>query len=269
MRRKCFLKIYLAARWLYSISLEKFRLSEQFYLYLARKKFLYPKFPYFEGLNANPKRLLDIITWNNAIGFEIVVETGTFEGATTYLFSIVFQNATIYTSETNRLFYDKAKKKLKHKPNVQQYLMDSGDMLRKNQVELINKRTFFYLDAHWGSNLPILDELDICLKGKHAMIMIDDFRVPHDAGFGYDSYGDLGVLELDFISQTLAKHKVDIVYFPRSVKDYPAGKTGRKLYDKSIPQGISPSRGFIIITKDKAMLDSLENMPHLIRHTLC
>jgi hypothetical protein len=34
-----------------------------------------------------------------------------------------------------------------------------------------------YLDAHWGDDLPLLDELEIVLKAKpEALILIDDFE---------------------------------------------------------------------------------------------
>jgi hypothetical protein len=46
----------------------------------------------------------------------------------------------------------------------------------------------FYLDAHWESHLPLLDELKhIAASGVNAVIAIHDFYVPN-SGFGFDTY---------------------------------------------------------------------------------
>jgi hypothetical protein len=59
---------------------------------------------------------------------------------------------------------------------------------------------FFYLDAHWEAHLPLRDELRIiAINWKDALILIDDFCVDDDPGYGYDDYGPMGSLTLDYI----------------------------------------------------------------------
>ena len=51
-------------------------------------------------------------------------------------------------------------------------------------------RLFFYLDAHWGKDLPLQKELALILEQFETFaIMIDDFEVPGDPGYGFDDYG--------------------------------------------------------------------------------
>jgi hypothetical protein len=49
---------------------------------------------------------------------------------------------------------------------------------------------FFHLDAHWEGDLPLQEEIEIILgRFPNFLIMIDDFRVPGDSGYGFDDYG--------------------------------------------------------------------------------
>ena len=65
------------------------------------------------------------------------------------------------------------------------------------------RRPLFYLDAHWYSKLPLVDELRTILHFAGSFIVvIDDFRVPDDVNFGFDCYGS-SVLEWGLIEQVL------------------------------------------------------------------
>lgn len=46
-----------------------------------------------------------------------------------------------------------------------------------------------YLDAHSNAlkTQPLIDEVAICLERGRCAVVIDDFRIPNDPGFGYDS----------------------------------------------------------------------------------
>src|SRR5258705_166432 len=50
---------------------------------------------------------------------------------------------------------------------------------------------FFYLDAHWDADAPVREELRIIAGHRpDVVMMIDDFCVPDDAGYGFDAqYG--------------------------------------------------------------------------------
>lgn len=49
---------------------------------------------------------------------------------------------------------------------------------------------FFYLDAHQPGNVPLSDELDLIFRNwQQPVVMIDDFEVPGDPGYGFNEYG--------------------------------------------------------------------------------
>jgi hypothetical protein len=51
------------------------------------------------------------------------------------------------------------------------------------------RRPLFYLDAHWGADPPLTGELEEIAAGwSDAVAVIDDFQVPGDDGYRYDTY---------------------------------------------------------------------------------
>lgn len=59
---------------------------------------------------------------------------------------------------------------------------------------------FFYLDAHWQDDVPLAEELElIAASWSDPVIMIDDFQVPDDQGYGFDSYRNGLSLTLDYL----------------------------------------------------------------------
>ena len=78
-------------------------------------------------------------------------------------------------------------------PQVRLFLGDSPvilDQLTKTGLHP-NDLTFFYLDAHWRDALPLREELRI-IATQHAcaVVMVDDFKVEDDSGYGFDIYGN-------------------------------------------------------------------------------
>lgn len=72
---------------------------------------------------------------------------------------------------------------------------------------------FFYLDAHWGEDLPLRDELEIIFsKWKRPIVMVDDFQVPN-SDYGFDDYGPGKALNLSYIEPVVSDHKIS-VFFP-------------------------------------------------------
>ena len=68
-------------------------------------------------------------------------------------------------------------------------------MLRKrtsgfwNAVDeaVVKSGVFFYLDAHWGHEHPLREEVTMIMQHwRESIIMIDDFQVPDDDGYGCD-----------------------------------------------------------------------------------
>ena len=72
---------------------------------------------------------------------------------------------------------------------------------------------FFYLDAHWNADLPLAEELEIIFsRCPAAIVAIDDFKVPFDAGYGYDDYGPDKALTADYVTQTMHQHGLCAFY---------------------------------------------------------
>jgi hypothetical protein len=72
----------------------------------------------------------------------------------------------------------------------------------------------FYLDAHWYADLPLRDEIRTIQENwTDFIVLIDDFEVPGDAGYGADRYGKTR-LSLGYVADLITEAGID-VYFPR------------------------------------------------------
>ncbi len=150
-----------------------------------------------ENIGFNGQKIRKMI-FNNLceiFNFEAILETGTFTGNTSgYMAKTT--GLPVYTSESNSILVALARKRLAEIGNVNCNLMDSREFLKVLAAkDISSKRVFIYLDAHCHDDLPLKQEIEmICQTWKEFVIMIDDFQVPGDAGYGYDSYGDKKVL---------------------------------------------------------------------------
>ena len=71
----------------------------------------------------------------------------------------------------------------------------------------------FLPDAHWNDDLPLAEELEIVFShNSNAVVMVDDFRVPGDSGYGYDDYGPSKSLQQSYISPVLEAHNLAALY---------------------------------------------------------
>lgn len=119
-----------------------------------------------------------------------IVETGTFLGTST-VFMAGF-GLPVFSCEHYPRFFQYSFQRLGHLPNVTLAYSDSRLFLHGlfDGATLPAGRTLFYLDAHWKNDLPLWEEIDLIFsKQPQAVIIIDDFRVPKDRGYGYDDYG--------------------------------------------------------------------------------
>jgi hypothetical protein len=124
-------------------------------------------------------------------GIRAVVETGTYRGTTTLFLSHVFA-APVYSVEIDPRSYYFARLRTRGIANVRLSLGDSRQFLHAlaHDREIPKEDAFFYLDAHGPGSLPLPEELDlICRVWSHPLIMIDDFEVPDDPGYGFNDYG--------------------------------------------------------------------------------
>jgi hypothetical protein len=137
-----------------------------------------------------------------------IVETGTYLGTTTELMAET--GLPVFTVEEHPRSYGFARARLRRLRNVMLLHDDSRAGLRTlfdGPLRGFAGRTiFFYLDAHWNDDLPLAEELDIIFtRCTAAVAMIDDFRVPWDADYGYDDYGSEKALTDTYISTAVAK----------------------------------------------------------------
>ena len=122
-----------------------------------------------------------------------IIETGTYVGASTAFMAEV-SKLPVYSVEVNPRNFGFAKMRLRKHRRVQLSLSDSREFLTNfiagDATRYLGHPLLFYLDAHWGEELPLSDELTIIFSSlPQAIVMIDDFQVPDDGGYGYDDYG--------------------------------------------------------------------------------
>ena len=113
------------------------------------------------------------------------IETGTFLGHTTRF--LAEQGPPVYTVEIDPAWFRLAKRSLRRHSNLTMICGDSVEGLRLLLDREDFSRPFFYLDAHWFERLPLAEEVSLILAGwEEAIIVIDDFLVPGQPGYGYD-----------------------------------------------------------------------------------
>ena len=125
------------------------------------------------------------------IPFDVVVETGTFRGSSCEFLAQV-TGKPVHTVEAEPRFHGFARRRLMGYPDVEVSLGDSRAFLARLAADssTTDATGLFYLEAHWHEDLPLVEELEIISAAwQRAVIMIDDFEVPGDPGYGFDDYG--------------------------------------------------------------------------------
>lgn len=150
------------------------------------------------GQNGRKQFVLDLVS---TVEIEQFIETGTFRGATAELFANLMAGP-VFTVEAKPRYHHFAQKHLEQYPWVTAELGDSREFLRRLAArdDLSERRTLFYLDAHWEQDLPLREEIEIITGGwNQAVIVIDDFEVPGDGGYGFDDYGPGKRITADYL----------------------------------------------------------------------
>jgi predicted O-methyltransferase YrrM len=145
----------------------------------------------------------------------LILETGTYLGMTTELMAET--GIPIVTVESKARYYGFSRARLRRFKNVELRLGDSRAEARRVLFERRNtlrqQPLFAYLDSHWNKDLPLAEELEIVFSNvPNAVVMIDDFSVPDDPGYGYDDYGENKALEQTYISPTLNAYGLTALY---------------------------------------------------------
>jgi len=148
------------------------------------------------------------------LDFSAIVETGTFRGTTTK-YMAGKSGVPVFTVERDARLFGFAKMRFTGKATIKTVNSDSRvflrTIIRKEAME--NKTTLFYLDAHWGDDLPLCEELEIIFgTSDRAVVMIDDFKVPDDPGYTYDDYGEGIALTPEYIAPVVDKYRLSHFY---------------------------------------------------------
>jgi hypothetical protein len=125
-------------------------------------------------------------------GIRNFVETGTFQGGTTFWAANHFDE--VFTIEIDPAISKVTASRPDRPENIQFLIGNSKDVLPK-VAEKLQGRSLFWLDGHWcnvtelgkDTECPLMDELKALEKLKDAVILIDDARAflgplppPHD-----------------------------------------------------------------------------------------
>lgn len=163
----------------------------------------------FFGFNRQYIRAALALDVMKRLACDAFIETGAHKGATSWLVAAQTSMA-VFSSELRPASHRRARLLLMPYRNARVFHGDSRSFLRKVAAA---QRPFIYLDAHWFTDLPLREELDIIgRRWRSFIVLIDDFRVPHDNGFGYDSY-EAGTLEWDYVQAELERMN-GAAYYP-------------------------------------------------------
>lgn len=156
------------------------------------------------GFNHAPELLCAIASLKQTHRLTAAVETGTFQGNTTRALNLLFDN--VHSIEIIEKNYKHSKEHLQGNEQIHLHLGDSTQTLPLILKELQNESVLLYLDAHWGRNWPILDEIKAAAQTHkdRCVIVIDDVLVPGYEEIGFDEF-DNQPLSYEFIQETVAQ----------------------------------------------------------------
>jgi hypothetical protein len=196
-------------------------------------------------LNGQKHRQGMVEAFARELPLDAIVETGTYRGTTTSYLARLTSHA-VYTVEFNRRLQGFSWVALRGFKNVHCFGGDSRLFLHTlaKDESLRGKTIFFYLDAHWNADLPLSEELEIIFAHwALAVVLIDDFQVVDDLGYGYDDYGSGSALVLDYIAPVRKRFGIS-VFYPSLLS---AQETGLK-------------RGSVTLAADSGLIRQLRNI---------
>ena len=198
----------------------------------------------FNGQHFRKEIFLELV---DKIKFDCIIETGTYKGTTTeYMAQTV--DVPVFTVEALERNYGFAYQRLRRFTNVVIKHSDSREFIKElaSQVGIRQKTTLFYLDAHWQKDLPLEQELKLIFESWiNSIILIDDFQVPDDEGYGFDDYGEGKALTLDYLK--VHKRHNYRVFFPNVRSELEDGER----------------RGLVVLSNSPVLIDNLQIMKTL------
>ncbi len=145
-----------------------------------------------------------------------VFETGTYRGTTTQWF-VENTPYRVTTVESSDYQWGYCRARFLLQPRVTVVHGDSRSFLRAvvRDSTRATDTLFVYLDAHWENDLPLREEIAIVFaRFPKAVVMVDDFQVPGDDGYGYDDYGASKELTLDYLAPSIKTYGLSC-FFPK------------------------------------------------------
>ena len=130
------------------------------------------------------------------------METGTNEGKSTVEFCRMVLG--VIGIDNNRTCLNETGRRLVESGRTNWLLLagNSPDVLKEIEPSLPDE-TLYFLDAHWQSYWPILDEIRAIRRGSGVIVM-HDFRVPLHPEWGCDSYNGHD-LDYDYVKDALSE----------------------------------------------------------------
>jgi hypothetical protein len=167
------------------------------------------------GLNGSINRKRIFAELLRLYNFSYILETGTYLGDSAGYFAQT-AGIPVHSSEINPLLHSLAKSRLRHVQHVTLHNCDSRAFLcdMAGRRGLTDCECFFYLDAHWGIDYPLAEEVAlIASHWRRFVVMVDDFQVPGDDGYAFDRCGLFKRMNLALIDKSLRRHNL-AAYFP-------------------------------------------------------
>jgi len=161
-----------------------------------------PPYSPFAGFNGQSYRARVVLDLADRLPFDAFVERGTYHGYTSAMVTAQ-TGLPVYSVESRRRYWAVAQRwKLRFPNRLHLKNGDSRAFLTSSTLDGV-RFPLIYLDAHWTDDLPLREEIRIIgSRFEKAVVLIDDFYVPGDDGYGFDQYGDAR-LDLDLIAEGL------------------------------------------------------------------
>ncbi|MCC9704406.1 MULTISPECIES: O-methyltransferase [Streptomyces] len=167
---------------------------------------LYPAWPALNGQRFRQEMFRSLL---QELQPQAVFESGTYRGATTQFLWHV-SGRPVYTVEKEPAFARLAARRFRNVSDIRVIKSDSRKALQglRENSSFPKSRVLFYLDAHWEDDLPLREEVAVITDSwTDSLILIDDFKVPDDPGYGFDTYAETQ-LSVEYLGNAVGEYKV-------------------------------------------------------------
>lgn len=151
---------------------------------------------------------------------DMFLETGTNVGSTLGYMARTYSHMKCYSCEPDISAYKRAVTNVDGYDNATIFNLGAIDFLKQMMhMNFRNSKPLVWLDAHGqGFEWPLQDEIRLITNGLlEAFVLIDDFEVPGQPQFKFDTYGDQ-VCNFNHIVDFMAKDKDYQIAYPSYVE---------------------------------------------------